>query len=163
MKEKIYILISSGARVELSCSEPINQYSVSKLSQILDYGSNNSLSSGNYKHYVGHQHVIAQGRYRLCAHLYSISPRCMITTCFSHFITVFKLIWTFHLHVGSQTMQVFLPVVQTFGFYHLQHDTQGNAFHLRFQPLVHFPGQSFEQMSGPVQHLTSEFMVKHNS
>jgi hypothetical protein len=59
MKEKFYILISSGARVEVSCSGPINQYSVSKLSQILDYGSNNSLSSGNYRFYVGHQHVIA--------------------------------------------------------------------------------------------------------
>lgn len=62
-----------------------------------------------------------------------------------------------------------LPVVKTFGFYHLQH-AQGHAFHLRFWPLVHFHGQSFEQMScpnplehAPVQHLTSEFMVKHNS
>jgi hypothetical protein len=44
----------------MSCSEPINQYSVSKLSQILDYGLNNSLSSENYRYYVGHQHVIGR-------------------------------------------------------------------------------------------------------
>ncbi len=46
--------------MELSCSEPINQYRVSKHSQILDYGLNNSLSSGNYRYYVGHQHVIGR-------------------------------------------------------------------------------------------------------
>lgn len=44
----------------MSCSEPINQYRVSKLSQILDYGLNNSLSSENYRYYVGHHHVIGR-------------------------------------------------------------------------------------------------------
>jgi hypothetical protein len=150
--------------VELSCSQPINQYCISKLSQILDHGS------GNYRYYVGYQHLIgrADTGYVL---IFIRFPLTQWSPLASHFLQLFSNLFEHFISMCAlKTMQVFLPVVQTFAFYHLQHDTQGHAFHLRFWPLAHFPGQSFEQMScpnplehAPVQHLTSEFMVKHDS